>query len=171
MDPTIYKYLNDDDKKSAKKLIFKKLNNLPSTISSSRVLSSSSTSTSKIATSKPNSLQYLAMICGHSVTFTTSAVSKQPITLDEELSLYVDAARSATDFQEFWITHEKSLPRLARLVRRTNIIPATSVASEALFSIASFLNRKQRSSLSSRTLRYLLVLKSRHNIDKLELNC
>ena len=107
------------------------------------VLPSSSASTSTTATSKPNSLQYLSMVCSHSVTFTTSTVSKQPITVDEELSLYVGTARSGTDFQEFWITHEKSLLRLARLVRRTSIIPATSVASKELFIIASFLNRKQ----------------------------
>ena len=90
------------------------------------------------------------------------------MTLDEEISAYVEAAKSSTDFQSFWKQHSKSLPRLAHLVRRVNIIPATSVASESLFSIASFLNRKQRSSLSSRTLRYLLVLKDRHLIDKLE---
>ena len=93
------------------------------------------------------------------------------MTLDEEISAYVEAARSANNFQSFWISHEKSLPRLAQLVRRTHIIPATSVASEALFSVASFLNRKQRCALSSRTLRYLLVLKDRHLLDKLESNC
>jgi hypothetical protein len=86
------------------------------------------------------------------------------------MSFYIKlaSAKNADDFQRFWIENGKQLPRLANLCRRVNIVPSTSISSESLFSIASFLNRKQRSSLSSQTLRYLLVLKNRHVIDKLE---
>ncbi|CAF2982201.1 unnamed protein product [Rotaria sp. Silwood2] len=77
---------------------------------------------------------------------------KTVMTVDEEISRYIKlaSAKSADDFQQFWIENGKQLPRLANLVRRMNIIPATSISSEALFSIASFIHRKQRSSLSPR---------------------
>jgi hypothetical protein len=87
-------------------------------------------------------LQQLALICGHTVNLTTSIKFKRSMTIDEELSAYIEAAQFATNFQKFWINHEKSLPRLARLTKRLNVIPATSVASERLFTVASFLNRK-----------------------------
>ena len=92
------------------------------------------------------------------------------MSLDEEISSYIKAAQSSNDFRQFWITHSKQLPRLSSLVRRVNVIPSTSITSEALFSVASFLHRKQRSSLSSKTLRYLLILKNRHVLEQFEQN-
>ncbi|CAF2843424.1 unnamed protein product, partial [Rotaria sp. Silwood2] len=165
LDPVIYKLLTDDDRKSAKKVIFKKLKNVAA---SSIIIPSFSTQRTTANTSISNPLQKLAMICGQAVPVATTTVSTRSMTLDEEISGYIEATQSDVNFQEFWVSHEKSFPRLSRLVRRINIIPATSVASEALFSTASFLNRKHRSALSSRTLRYLLILKNRHLLDKLE---
>ncbi|CAF5012681.1 unnamed protein product, partial [Rotaria magnacalcarata] len=165
LDPTIYPLLLDDDRKTAKKLIFEKLKN-----ATDANIILPPTSTQPMA-NKSNPLYQLAIICGRTVSFASSTATKRPMTLDEELSKYIQAVQSATSFEEFWSSQEKSLPRLSRLVRRTNISPITSVASEALFSVANFLNRKQRSGLSSRTLRYLLVLKNRHLLDKLEQNC
>ncbi|CAF3265381.1 unnamed protein product [Rotaria sp. Silwood2] len=162
LDPTTYELLDDDDRKIAKKLIFKKLKTSPNT---SIILLQSST---QPTANKSNSLYELAVLCGHSLSVPSSTISKRVMTLDEEISGYIQAAQSVTSFENFWSSHEKSLPRLARLVRQTNISPASSVASEALFSVASFLNRKQRSGLSSRTLRYLLVLKNRHLLDTIE---
>ncbi|CAF3479145.1 unnamed protein product, partial [Rotaria sp. Silwood2] len=77
------------------------------------------------------------------------------MSLDEEISSYIKAELSPTtnNFQDFWTSYCTKLPRLSSLVRRVNVIPATFVTSEALFSVASFLQRKQRASLSSRTLR------------------
>ena len=164
LDPEVYKELDDNDRKSAKKIIFKKLNNSalrPTTMSPLPSLQATTPPTTKMTP-----LQKLAAICGRQSATSTTAAST--ITLDEEISMYVNATLSTNDFQQFWIEHGKQLPRLANLVRRVNIIPATSVSSEALFSVATFLQRKQRSSLSSQTLRYLLVLKNRHLIDKLE---
>ena len=155
--------MNEDDRKSAKQLIFKKLHNSSVT----HIMSPSSSTQSTPTSTDP--LHRLAILCGETEAFSTSATLKQPKTLDEELSAYIAAARplDVKNFKEFWMSYEKALPRLAQLVKRTHIIPATSVASESLFSIASFLNRKQRSALSSRTLRYLLVLKDRHQLEKL----
>ena len=49
---------------------------------------------------------------------------------------------------------------LASAVRKYCIIPASSVAVESAFSEANFIQRKERSSLSSKNLRYTLVLKT-----------
>jgi hAT family C-terminal dimerisation region len=156
--------MNDEDRKAAKKIIFRRLKGMdvPS--------ANSSSATPQLITSvvPSNPLQKLASICGQTVALSASAVSTRSMTLDEELCAYVEAAKSATDFQSFWKQHSQLLPRLSHLVRRVSFIPATSVASESLFSIASFLNRKQRSSLSSRSLRYLLVWKDRHLLDRFE---
>ena len=49
---------------------------------------------------------------------------------------------------------------LASAVRKYCIIPATSVAVELDFSEANFFQRKEKGRLSSRNLKYTLVLKS-----------
>ncbi|CAF3812608.1 unnamed protein product, partial [Rotaria sordida] len=165
LDPAFYRKMNDNDRKSAKKLIFKKLdktNNSHPT--SSSLLTSPSPPTT--TTGKRNALEKLAAVCGYTISLATT--TKQCMSVDEEISCYIKAAQTSNDFKEFWTTNSKQLPRLASLVRRVNIIPATSMSSEALFSVANFLHRKQRSSLSSRTLRYLLVLKNRNVLEKFE---
>ena len=86
---------------------------------------------------------------------------------DTEVALFTNAIKTKLQFREFWRIHRSSFPRLVLLVHRYCIIPATSVTSESAFSISGFLARKQRSSLSSRTLRHLLVLKYRKNAVKL----
>jgi hypothetical protein len=162
--------MNEDDRKSAKKIIFQRLNNtsvgrvaLPSLSSTSSTSSTATTAT----THKLNALEKLAALCGRS---NSASTANRQMSVDEEISSYIKAAQDATDFREFWISNEKRLPRLSSLVRRTNIIPCTSISSEALFSVANYLQRKQRASLSSKSLRYLLVLKNRHILEKLEQN-
>ena len=90
------------------------------------------------------------------------------LTIDEELSCYIKAAQTCGQFQPFWNQYQTKLPRLAQIVRRFNAIPSTSVASEAAFSVAGFVNRKQRSALSSTSFRYSMVLKDKHLVDKLK---
>ena len=169
LDPTIYNQINDDERKAAKKIIFRKLNNStdrPAVLSSlSTTTTTSPTTTSTSTTIKLNPLQKLALVCGRTISPSTG---KKSMTLDEEISSYVKAAKSAANFEEFWFLHQDHFPRLSNLVRTINVIPATSVASESLFSVANFLQRKQRSSMSSTTLRYLLVLKNRHVLKKFE---
>lgn len=151
--------MDDNDRKLAKKIIFRKLNN----VNVDHLSSSSLTTTA--ANNTRNPLEKLAAVCGRVF---NSSTMKKPMTLDEEISSYIKAAQGVDNFQQFWTAHSKELPRLSLLVRQTNVIPVTSVASEALFSVASFLQRKQRASLSSRTLRYLLVLKNRHVLEKFQ---
>ncbi|CAF0975832.1 unnamed protein product [Rotaria sordida] len=174
LDPYIYNRLDDDDRKLAKKYIFKKLNNASlnrvSLPSSSISLSSSSTTATTTTTttvpSKLSALERLAAVCGQLVSSPTT--NRRTMTLDEEISRYIQLAKLADNFQQFCATYSEQLPRLTYLVRRVCVIPATSIPSESLFSTASFIHRKQRSSLSSKTLRQLLVLKNSHLIEKLE---
>lgn len=65
-------------------------------------------------------------------------------TTQEELAFYIENVKSSPIFEYFWTTYENELPYLSTLVRSFNIRPATSVASESLFSIASYVHRKQR---------------------------
>lgn len=168
LDPVIYNLLDDDDRQSAKRAIYQKLKNM-----NCAYFPSSSTLTIETVTTttrKVDPLQKLAAICHRVSSSTTSTTTNRTVTIDEELSEYIKAAQSANNFQKFWSDHDKYLPRLSTLVRRINAIPSTSVASESLFSVASYLNRKHRSSLSSQTLRYLLVLKDRSIVENLESN-
>ena len=128
---------------------------------------SSSSSVLKNGTKSINSLlstiQKFKISCNQSLsTFRNSAQAAQTpntLTLKEELSLYLSKCKASNDFDTFWKENQTSMPLLASFVRRYGIIPATSVASESAFSVAGYVNRKQRSSLSPSTLRYLMVLK------------
>lgn len=108
-------------------------------------------------------------VCGLKSTTESSSGSKR-LSVDEEISFFVKAVHSADHFQHFWKQNQTTLPRLASLVRRYNVCPATSVASESTFSIAGYLNRKQRSSLSSTAMRYSMVLKNKNALNKLKSN-
>ena len=97
-------------------------------------------------------------------------ISNQPgsLSTEEELVLCIQAIESSkSDFSSFWLQHRARFTRLYNVARRANIILATSVPNETIFSIAGFVARKQRSSLSSRSLRYLMVLKESHRLDDL----
>ncbi|CAF1510336.1 unnamed protein product [Didymodactylos carnosus] len=150
LDPAVYNELDNTDRMCAKKLIFRKLAN-----ASIHHNTLSSSSTPQTTTTKSNAFQKLAVACVRVLPSSISAT--KTMTLDEEISNYIKLAKSVDNFQEFWVVNAKQLPRLANLVRRVNVIPAT----EAFFSIANFIQRKQRSSLSLQTLRYLLVLRKR----------
>ena len=157
--------MDENDRKSAKKLIFRKLN---SSSIHHTTLSSLSKPQATAVTTKLNALQKLAALCGR--TLPMSTITRPTMTLDEEISSYIKSAISVENFKDFWMKNGKRFPRLANLVRTVNIIPAASISSEALFSVAGYISRKQRLSLSSKTIRYLLVLKNQHSIDQLEQN-
>ena len=81
--------------------------------------------------------------------------------IQTELQYYKkDVADNELSFSIFWKKNCSKFPQLASAVRRYFIIPASSVAAESAFSEANFIQRKERSSLSSKNLRYSLILKS-----------
>ena len=132
-------------------------------------VSSSTTHTGASRAPGRSALDVFSQMCGDlSATMPSTSTSPtiKTLTVDEELSRYIAKATSGCDFQPFWNTHQSLFPRLAQLVRRYGIVPATSIASEAAFSIAAFIQRKQRSSLSPLTLQYSMVLKDRRLLDK-----
>jgi hypothetical protein len=79
----------------------------------------------------------------------------------EELAFFLDRVQGYESFEEFWNTYQYDLPSMAALVRAYSIRSASSVASESLFSIAGYVQRKQRSSLAANTLRYSMALRDR----------
>lgn len=90
------------------------------------------------------------------------------LSAEDELVLFTQLICSfKSNFSAFWIQHRERFPRLYRIAQRVNIIPATSVPSESVFSVAGYVARKQRTSLSSTSLRHLMVLKESYRLKEL----
>ena len=87
-------------------------------------------------------------------------------TINDELNLYAIARQGASysDFGEFWKKNQIKLPFLANAVRKYCCISATSVPSESRFSIANFVSRKERAHLSSKNLRFSMMLREKKNL-------
>ena len=65
------------------------------------------------------------------------------------------------NFQIFWKDHSRTLPRLCQLARRYNVIPTTSVYLEQTFSVPGAIKNVRRASMSSLSLRSLVILKKK----------
>ena len=87
--------------------------------------------------------------------------SKETIvwTIEQELGYYATTGTLKQKFESYWYMNQHRMPVLASLVRRFCLSPATSVASEASFSCANYIQRKQRFSLSPTNLCYTMVLR------------
>ncbi|CAF4960902.1 unnamed protein product, partial [Rotaria sp. Silwood1] len=122
--------------------------------------SSSSISNTKSSLSIMERFKNACNITSATDTLTSNSTrTVKPLSLKEEFSMYMSTYKQSTDFETFWNQKQYMLPILTSFVRRYSIIPATSVASESAFSVAGYVQRKQRSSLSPTTLRYLMLLK------------
>lgn len=109
-----------------------------------------------------STIQKFKISCNHSLPSGVSSHMIQPskeLSLKEEICMYLSKCKTTNSLQGFWNENQTTMPLLASFARRYGIIPATSVASESAFSVAGYINRKQRSSLSPSTLRYQMVLK------------
>jgi hypothetical protein len=124
-----------------------------------------STSTSSIATQTNQTLiDKLKIMVG----MPTAVKSCRSLTVEDELVLFAQIIQCFKgDFSSFWVQYRERFSRLYRVAQRVNIIPATSVPSESIFSIAGYVARKQRTSLSSTSLRHLMVLKESYRLDAL----
>lgn len=160
LDPQIYVRMTDADKVIAEDLIVKKINAQHFTQRNNHV---SQYGTSNV--NLPNPLDQFLSKCGLSHHFspcsTDSVRQRSP---REEIALYIEKAQQSDSFQTFWKSVQHDLPGLADLVRSYNMRPATSVASESLFSVASYVQNKHRSRLAPNTLRYSMVLRDRQSI-------
>ncbi|CAF4150225.1 unnamed protein product, partial [Rotaria sordida] len=173
LDPETHNDLNKNDFTKAMEIVKQKIKEIPTaatitiptTTTSSLSSSSSSSSPSHLVLSKKESAkQLMNRLAG----IDTNQSNIRSMSADVELSLFSNAIKMKENFKQFWSTHRHSFSRLVALVHCYCLVPATSVASGSVFSIAGFIARKQRSSLSSRTLRHLLVLKYRKNLIKLQ---
>ena len=158
-----YQYLNENDRKVAKKRIMiemAKAHRLtaPSNASASfRFLGVTAASSGVTrSTFDLKVFDEFERVCGLKPSADSSPGHRR-LTIDEEISFYIKAIHMTDKFQVFWKHNQSTLPRLASLVRRYNIYAATSVASDSTFSVAGYLNREQRSSLSPTAMRYSVV--------------
>jgi hypothetical protein len=169
LDPETHNAMSDEAFKQASDLVKEQMLKLPAPLTASlhfvTVNSSLATTdrSNKAFTSKMDAKERLKQLAGSS----SSDTPTRGLTVADEFSLFCQAIKGASSFKAFWVANRRNFPRLVELARKYNIVPATSVASESAFSIAGFIARKQRTSLSSTTLRQLLVLKYRKNLDKL----
>lgn len=179
LEPTVYCRLTEEERRSAKKQIMVKLKSMDSSSAynimnhsdrqQTTTNSSPTTISSTSSTNNSNMLDHFSQICGlSSRIISTPPISTRLPTHDEELSLYVAEAKHTDDFRSFWNKNKDQMPRLSQMVRKYCMIPASSVASEAAFSRASYLQRKQRSSLSSKALQYSMILKDRQLVERLQ---
>ncbi|CAF2093275.1 unnamed protein product, partial [Rotaria magnacalcarata] len=158
LDPYTFRNMNDGDKSIAEDLILQRMGlngiNRPTVHQNSQVTNASQ----QVNDPLDKFLAKCGIISGSSAT--TMAPSRRR-SLREQLAFYVDRVQEWKVFEGFWNLYYKDLPDLVSIVRSCNIGPASSVASESLFSISGYVQRKQRSSLASDTLRYSMVLRDR----------
>ncbi|CAF3351568.1 unnamed protein product [Rotaria socialis] len=83
---------------------------LPPTTTSTSSSTTTTTTTTTIRASKLSPLENLAAVRGYTISSTT--VTENFMILDEKISGYIKAVRSADDFQEFCTSYCTKLPRL-----------------------------------------------------------
>jgi hypothetical protein len=79
--------------------------------------------------------------------------------VEDELSLYLDQKIGATDVLSYWCINRHKLPKMSHLARKLLAIPATSTASERVFSTCGVILTDRRCRLSTTSLEMLLFLK------------
>ncbi|CAF4967963.1 unnamed protein product, partial [Rotaria sp. Silwood1] len=171
LNPTTYFYLHEDDKfiKRAKQLIV--LKSKSEKFASARLSSSNSTpltsSIPKMVKKPLLAIEKFLSNCEALLPTSSSIPSTKIFTIQQEIGYYISSIEKETDFQEYWNKNQHYLPILSRMVRHYCIMPITSVASESAFSMAGYIQRKHRSSLSATTLRYSMILQNLepHHID------
>ncbi|CAF1514071.1 unnamed protein product [Didymodactylos carnosus] len=161
--PFTYKYLKDDEKREAEKLSFADIQREKAVCTSETSQPSPPSVQSQTTTKKQNSqIDIFLFIRGLSIDSTAVMdTDKKILFVREELANYVSRVKPDFKFETFWSENKHDLKCLASLVCRYNVIPATSVASESAFSIAGYIQRKQRASLLSSTLKYSMFLRDK----------
>jgi hypothetical protein len=86
--------------------------------------------------------------------------------IQQELGYYATTGAPTQDFKSYWNLNQHKLCILSSLVRRFCSSPATSVASKSTFSYANNVQQKQRSSLSSNSLCYTILLRDSDTIKR-----
>ncbi|CAF4987944.1 unnamed protein product, partial [Rotaria sp. Silwood1] len=165
LDPTTYRYLTCDDKKEAEAIISNEAMEHYAKINSRSLSSTNSSSLSNTSSNKnqpenqSNTLDNLFIACGLSVNIKTTTLTLKPSNIKEEIARYIATLNQYKTFSEYWDENQQQLPILSSIARRYNIMCATAIDCESAFSIAGFLQRKNRSNLAPSTLRYSMILR------------
>ncbi|CAF1663993.1 unnamed protein product [Rotaria magnacalcarata] len=160
LDPESHRQLSPEDKQAAKAI-------LPNFMKKeSQFIGSSSTSTYSTGNKRNQTLtDKLRIMLGMS----TNVKQTRTLSADDELVLFTQLIRSyKSNFSTFWTQYRERFPCFYRVVQRVNIIAVTSVPSESIFLVAGYVTRKQRTSLSSTSLRHLIVLKESYRLEELQ---
>ncbi|CAF0754591.1 unnamed protein product [Brachionus calyciflorus] len=170
LNPISNKYLNFEEKNEVEKEIVKLFPNMrrkDQTTSQNKIQVNTNKDNSNV---EQNSWKSFEIACGY------EEHEERPnhknglinLSIKDELSQFSLLVRENTDeLESFWKKNMALLPKLASLVKKISIIPGSSVASESAFSVANFNERKERSSLSSRNLRFSILLREMDKIEKL----
>ena len=161
--------MRDEDKDRAKSFLISEADNYSSSglsPASSPTLNSSilhpthnSSALSKV--SNQAKLKMFREQCGIAAV-SKSTINKGLNNIKQEIALFESIEKNDTNtFSTFWKQHSSSLPTLVSMARRYGPLPATSVPSESSFSVAGYLARKSRSSLSPKSLKYCMFLKDK----------
>lgn len=95
-------------------------------------------------------------------------INNKVLNLNEELSQYVVSKEKYNyNLIEFWRLNCAKYRILAEYVKYYCIIPASSVPSESSFSKANYIQRKERSSLSAKHLRFSMILRQKVTLKEL----
>ncbi|CAF1171071.1 unnamed protein product [Didymodactylos carnosus] len=138
--PFTYKYLKDDEKREAEKLICADIQREKAVCTSETPQPSPPSVQSQATTKKENSqIDKFLFTCG--LLMDSTAVmntDKKILSVREELANYVSRVKPDSKFETFWSENKHDLKCLASLVRRYNVILATSVASEITVMVNSY---------------------------------
>ena len=148
--------MKEEEKEEVEKEIVKIHNKNRRTQLTRTQTNNSSSQTNNIENKAADELELLAEMCGYNA---SPQKKTKTLTIKEEIGSY-SSSKKDLDFSSFWLAKSNELPLLASFVRKYCAIPASSVASESAFSIANYVQRKERSSLSSKNLRYSMILRA-----------
>ena len=160
--------LNDVDCEHTKQLIIHKIKNMD--LVSLYVLQGPAPTTTTSSSVSLGSRMFSLKRYLHSADIKASTpLSAGSLTVDSEIVTFVNLVREngALKFQSFWKAHSVSLPRLSKIARIYNVVPATSAYLEQMFSVARAMKNIRRASLLTSSLRNLLMLKNNNHLDKL----
>lgn len=164
--------MNDDDKQRAQSSIideahFRNLSQQIITPPRDSSNSNNSVLSSNDSTIGRRQINHFLAGCGFDATTINSTNTSVTRTIREEIAYYIDKVKNYMSFEEFWRSYQFELPCLTSLVRCFNVRPSSSVPSESLFSVAAYVNRKQRSSLSPESLMYSMILRDADIVERL----
>ncbi|CAF5197698.1 unnamed protein product [Rotaria magnacalcarata] len=161
--------LNKDDYETAKRVVLDNMQRMNSTGSNIPVTSSSNKSNSSSTSTSDRMLVFKSSLMNITNKKAPPPLSLHPVTVDLEMATFLNLIRDneMINFQTFWKSNYRNLPRLSQLARRYNVVPATSVYLEQTFSVAGAVKNIRRASLSSLSLRSLMILKKKNKIEKL----